>query len=158
MSSNKLKSTARLLVSRSIEAVVGGRAIELTGQVITPARQGEGIGRHMTDEFLDKQPTEFMTAYTRNPALIKMMSGVAISLYPLDNDRSLQEMASYMPHATVQGDATYHIDRYGNDGLFQGSDPAKNRLATAPQTLVERFTELKNIRTALVIASRINNE
>lgn len=144
--------------SRSIEAVFGGRAIELAGQVIAPARQGEGVGRRMTERFLDTQPTEFMTAYTRNPALIKMMSRVAFDLYPLDDDPTLQQLAASMPHAAIHDNVAYHVDRYGSDGLFQGADPAESQLMTAPDTLIERFTELKNIRTALVITARINNE
>lgn len=137
-------------------AVFGGRAIELAGRVIHPDYQGQGIGTTMLADFLDNHPVDTLATYTRNPAVLKMIGNVASQLYPLDQSPELEKMASEMPYATHVGDATYHIDRYDEGGLFQGGDPANSPLVTAPHPLRERFAILKNERHALIAVARRN--
>jgi len=134
----------------------GGQAIELAGRVIHPSYQGQGIGSEMLREFLKDEEAPYITAYTRNLAVLKMIRRVSESVYPLDNDETLREIAQQMPNATADSRAVYHIKRYGESGLFQGFDPADRPVGG--KSLKEQFPRLQSIRHALVVAARINME
>jgi hypothetical protein len=113
----------------------------------------------MLQDFLARHPsTEILTTYTRNPVVLRMISHLAVATYPLVDDSELSQLAQEMPHAVQSGNATYHKDRYGEQGLFRGDDPADLVVATSPLPLKKRFTELSNIRHALVVAARLNKE
>ena len=146
------------LVSPSIGAVFGGRAIELAGRVIRPDYQGQGIGAALLGQFVEAHQPSLLTTYTRNPSVLKMMRTVAPDVYPATNDHELRELAAEMPFSMLdtQGVA-YHIDRYGEGGLFQGFDPADYPLDGAIP-LKESYPGLQNIRSALVVTARINKE
>jgi GNAT superfamily N-acetyltransferase len=140
-----------------IGAYFGGKAIELAGRAVRPKLQGHGIGTEMLDAFLGEHSTEYLTTYTRNPAVLRMIGRVAHSLYPLDADDELQALAGHMPGATLRGNATYHMNRYAPGGLFR-NDPALSTIATAPQTLQQRFSLLKSKRNALIITAKVKGD
>lgn len=142
--------------SHSIGAVFGGRAIELAGRVVTPHLQGRGIGSTLLRTFVDTYPTQFLTTYTRNPAVLRMIRSVAGEIYPLDPDEELQNMANEMRYASFDPSttATYHLKRYGETGLFRGFDPAE-RPCESSEPLKCRFSGLMSARNALVIAARV---
>lgn len=112
----------------------------------------------MLDSFLKEHPKEYLATYTRNPAVIRMIGKVAHALYPLDTDVDLRTLAGRMPGAAVRNEATYHLNRYGKEGLFQGSDPADLSIATPPVPLKQRYKELKNPRHALILTAKLNGE
>lgn len=136
----------------------GGSALELAGRAVHPDMQGRGIGSGMLDRFLNTHPVEYLTTYTRNPAVLRMIGNVATSLYPLVDDPELYTIATQMSNAIPVEDATYHIDRYPPGGLFRGDDPADLAIATTPQPLKQRFALLESERNALVITAKINGE
>lgn len=102
--------------------------------------------------FLDYHPASYLTTYTRNPAVLKMLRHVTSELYPLDNNTDLRAIALRMPHSTHEGNAVYHFNRYDKDGLFQTTDPAD--MPIEGRILKDHFTKLKNVRHALVVAAR----
>lgn len=113
----------------------------------------------MLRQFVEDYQPKYLTTYTRNPSVLKMISSVSSELHPLQNDSELHALASEMPHASLDDNSiAYHVDRYGEGGLFQGFDPADSSLRHGKQSLKEQFPGLLNIRSALVIAARINLE
>lgn len=146
----------RRSVSPYISAVFGGKAIELAGRVIRPSYQGQGIGSTMLKEFIDQVPTEILTTYTRNPAVLNMISHVASTPYPLVADDHLREIARMMPHATIDQDGVaYHFNRYDEGGLFIGFDPADDSIENDGPNLKTQFNQLHNVRHALVVAAEV---
>lgn len=136
----------------------GGKAIELAGRVIDPDYQARGIGARMLEAFIATEPTQLITTYTRNPAIIKMVRRVSSGVYPLDDDNELREKALQMPHASAEGNAAYHLNRYGPEGLFHGFDPAERPLSAEGPKLKDVYPQLQSVRHALVIAANINQE
>ncbi len=147
-----------MLVSLYIGDVFGGRAIELAGRVIKPEYQGSGIGSAMLKKFVHEYRPAVLTTYTRNPSIIKMIHTISKEVYPIVKDDTLRYMATEMPYAQGVNSVVYHINRYDEAGLFQGFDPAERPILTNGQPLKEQFLQLQNIRSALVIAARINLE
>ena len=133
----------------------GGRTIELAGRVIHPDRQNEGIGAAMLGDFLTTHRPELLTTYTRNPAILKMIGRSSLSIFPLEQNTELAITAADMPNATVVNGITYHLNRYGEGGLFQAGDPAESSIATPPLPLNQVFPLLLNQRHALVVAARV---
>lgn len=109
----------------------------------------------MLDAFLSGHPIDYLATYTRNPAVIRMIGHAAGSLYPLNDDPTLRQMAEQMEHATMVGGAAYHINRYGEDGLFQGEDPANLAFATMPTPLKSRYEGLQSVRNALIVTANV---
>lgn len=101
-----------------------------------------------------EQQPGYLTTYTRNPAIIKMIRKESSAMYPLDDDEELRNMASNMSHASSL-DATYHINRYSEQGLFVGKDPASQPLTIGTVALREQFPGLASVRNALVLAARV---
>ena len=93
------------MASRSIHAVFGGRAIELAGRAVHPDVHGTGIGTEMLEAFVRQESPDLLTTYTRNPAIIRMIGRAAHTLYPLDQNPTLQTVPLEMPGATLKGDA-----------------------------------------------------
>lgn len=110
----------------------------------------------MLQEFIQNYPTPHLVTYTRNPAVLKMLRRVSHDVYPLDADGALRDLAQAMPYATPDKEAVYHLNRYSQAGLFQGDDPANGTIDHMP--LKQRFTELQNVRHALVVAARLSME
>lgn len=141
---------------RSTGHVFGERAIELAGRVVLPELQGAGIGTNLLEDFIKNQPVSVLTTYTRNPSVLRMIRAVSSSVYPLDDELELQAMAAAMDHASLDSSTgvTYHLHRYGEEGLFKGFDPAE-RSCESSMPLKQRFTGLMSVRNALVVAARI---
>ncbi|HRC27990.1 MAG TPA: hypothetical protein PKV96_01255 [Candidatus Saccharimonas sp.] len=87
-----------------------------------------------------------------------MVSHVAESIYPIHDDAELRDLALTQPYASALDDAVYHVNRYGEEGLFQGNDPADRPLTDNSVLLKEQFSGLVNVRNALVIAARIRKD
>lgn len=146
------------MVSRSTGVVFGGKAIELAGRVIRPDYQEHGIGSYLLREYVASNQPALLTTYTRNPAVIAMLQRVSSEVYPVHDDEHLSQLAAGMTNATLRGDAVYHLNRYDEGGLFGGSDPADRMLHGDSISLKARFTGLINVRNALVIAARVQEE
>lgn len=101
----------------------------------------------------EHEPT-FLTTYTRNPSILRMVDSVSQQTYPLLQDDELQDMALQMPNASMH-DVAYHIHRYGEDGLFRGSDPADRSFVSGEPPIKQRFALLNSVRNALVVAARL---
>lgn len=113
----------------------------------------------MLRRFIQDHEPRYLTTYTRNPSILKMISGISSELYPLQSSYELSALASEMPYASFDTNGVaYHVNRYGEGGLFSGFDPADLPLDNDRQPLKEQFSGLRNIRSALVIAARINSE
>ncbi len=108
----------------------------------------------MLMHLVEQQKPEILTTYTRNPHVIRMLARVCDTIYPLVGDENLRDLALKMEHASL-ADVAYHIDRYGEDGLFRGEDPADRPLIVGDAPLKKRFTGLVSVRNALVVAARV---
>lgn len=150
--------TVPWLDSRFIGDYFGGRAVELAGRVIDPLYQAQGIGSALLQDYLSHNPVEFITTYTRNPAVIKMIARTAMTMFPLHESTELREVALVLKNATLLSDgAVYHVNRYDENGLFQAADPA-DRVYKNGTSLKEQFVGLQNIRSALLIAARTRKD
>lgn len=138
--------------------VFGNRAIELAGRVVRPDYQQLGAGSEMLKRYISTCEIGYLTTYTRNPSVIQMLQRVCDVVYPLHGDDRLRGLALDMRHASPRGAAVYHLDRYGEDGLFGDNDPADRRLRGGACSLKEHFMGLQSVRNALIIAARIRKE
>lgn len=113
----------------------------------------------MLEQYVHTNNPSFLTTYTRNPSVLKMMRTVAKDIYPDSYDDELSALAEEMPGASRGEDGViYHVDRYGEGGLFKDFDPADHPLSPGELPLKSRFLELQNVRSALVVAARIGME
>lgn len=146
------------LLLRYIGAVFGKTAIELAGRVVHPDYQAQGIGTQLLREYVDHTHASLLTTYTRNPSVLRMLADVAgqQSVYPLTHDDTLRQAALAMPYASVDsGGNIYHINRYGENGLFGEGDPADRAVHGSSMPLKQQFPGLAHIGNALVAAARI---
>ena len=111
----------------------------------------------MLRALINEYSPEYLTTYTRNPAVIKMIQRESSALYPLVDEEELRSMAAAMAHATYT-DAVYHEDRYGKEGLFIGEDPASKSLVPGKATLIQQFPGLVSSRNALILAARVRKD
>lgn len=125
--------------------------------MVHPAYQGHGIARTMLHQYIDQAQPAFLTTYTRNPSILRMLRHVSDDIYPLVDDLMLRNMAAMMDHAS-QRDVIYHLDRYGEEGLFRGTDPADGSLDEGEVSLKQQYAELASVRHALVVAARVRRE
>ena len=141
---------------RSTQSAWGGVAIELVGIAVKPEFQGRGLGGAMVNSFSKQcgESPDFITAYTRNPSTVGILHHFG-GAYPLNSDHELISVANAMPEASEINGTVYHIGRYGNKGLYGGYDPADRSLRGDRIPMKERFSELKNKGSALIVASRI---
>lgn len=108
----------------------------------------------MLQQFVDEERPEYLTTYTRNPRIVRMIARVSDDVYPLVDDQILRDMAVTMDHASMR-DVAYHLDRYGKDGLFRGGDPADGSVEPGGVSLKQQYQELTSVRHALIIAARV---
>lgn len=108
----------------------------------------------MLQQFVEEERPEYLTTYTRNPRILRMIGRVSDTIYPLVDDVTLQDMAADMKYATTR-DVVYHLDRYGEEGLFRGDDPADGSVEANGVSLKQRYQELTSVRHALIIAARV---
>lgn len=137
--------------------VFGGQAIELAGRVINPSFQQQGIGTKMLAGFVSENDSyDYLTTYTRNPSVLRMVANTASDPFPLSDNNELRELALKMDNAELHRDGiVYHFDRYDEGGLFGGSDPADRSPDSKPTSLKQRFPGLESARNALVLAAKI---
>jgi len=125
--------------------------------VVHPNYQGQGIGTRLLEKLVVDERPQHITTYTRNPSVLRMMSHVTESLYPIAGDDELRALAEAQPNATNLN-GIYHIERYGEGGLFHGADPANRPFSDSGIPLKEQFEGLRSVRNALVVAGRIRKD
>lgn len=108
----------------------------------------------MLQHFVREARPAYLTTYTRNPRILRMIGRVSGAIYLLVDDPMLRDMAAGMNGASMR-DVAYHLDRYGEDGLFHGGDPADGSVEANGVSLRQRYQELASVRNALVIAARV---
>lgn len=136
----------------------GDSALELSGTVVAPKyQQAFGVGTRMLSDAIQALHPEFIFAHTRNPAILRLMGRFCAPLIPDTYDKYLQDLAlDYSPEAQVIDNVAYHVNRYGEDGLYNGFDPAERVYGTSGVTLKERLHGLNDIGTALVVVGKVN--
>ncbi|HSX36213.1 MAG TPA: hypothetical protein VLH84_04745 [Patescibacteria group bacterium] len=119
-----------------------------------PNCQARNIGAQMLADYMRLTNPELVFAHTRNPAILRLLAaacGGEEAVYPLNNSRQHAELALQIPGASVESDGVvYHVNRYGNTGLYGMSDPAERQFG-ASASLKERFPGLNEVGTALVV-------
>jgi hypothetical protein len=136
--------------------VFGNRATELTGIIVRSSYQAKRIGSRMLHAYVAANDPTYITAHTRNPALLVMLAhscGGEQNVYPLNNLTEHSALALQIPAATQAADGTvYHINRYGEAGQYGGQDPA-DCCYGGIVSLKQRFTELEQPGNALVVVA-----
>lgn len=122
-----------------------------------PAYQRNGLASSMLRQFVLEREPEFLTTYTRNPSILRMMMRVTEALYPLDNETELRNIALAQPNATFDS-VVYHKNRYGENGLFGGTDPAERPIDRDGVSLKELYPGLQSLRNSLIVAARPRKE
>jgi len=128
----------------------GDRAIELAGIVIDPSFQEKGTGTKLVREFTRQHSANHLTAYTRNPRLLRVLGAVA------QTKDVLARQSIALPNTTLHDGIAYHIDRYAPTGLYGMFDPADNEYDG--QVLKTRATLLTNPNNALAVAVELAGE
>lgn len=105
----------------------------------------------MLREAVREHEPQYLTTYTRNPAIVRMMESVVGGTYPIISNDKLKQIAQHMEGATVFDGAVYHINRYDESGLFKGEDPAGRQYEGRP--FYDHFSGLQCARNALIIVS-----
>lgn len=137
---------------------LGGKALELTGTVVLPDMQAHGIGPKMLRTYLRGSGAEFLTAHTRNPAILKMIGRVCgfDAVYPVNRFSDLAGLALQIPGSTKADDGiVYHVNRYGESGLYGRHDPADRPVNASGRPLRSYYPGLKLPGTALVVVAKI---
>lgn len=122
----------------------GNQAIELAGIIVDPAFQHKGTGVTIVQEFMRQQTANHLTAYTRNPKLLRILGTVA------GQNDVLARPSIGLPYATEHDRISYHVDRYAPAGLYGSFDPANDDYNG--QILKRRAVLLENPNNALAVA------
>lgn len=139
-----------------IGAVFGGQAVELAGRAIDPEYQAQRLGSRMLGAYLLDSDVRYLTTYTRNPAVLRMMRTVAHTIYPINDDKQLKKLVQQMPHAEQpERGVAYHLNRYGPEGLYGVSDPAERPYFTDGVPLKDMYRSLRDVGAALIVAARV---
>lgn len=109
----------------------------------------------MLEQLIDEQQPHYLSTYTRNPAILKMLARKTSALYPVDHSDELRCLAQSMPYATSQDGVAYHVNRYGQNGLFGGDDPADQAFSATNLSLKQQFPLLRSVRNALIITAKV---
>ncbi|MCL2037974.1 GNAT family N-acetyltransferase [Candidatus Saccharibacteria bacterium] len=127
---------------------IGNRAVELSGIVTNPSKQRKGIGLRMVQDFVGTQQPQDLVAYTRNPAILRIMNEVG----GVDNVLTSTD-AAVVPEAEISDDGIpYHFGRYVG-GLYGNYDPATREYIG--RTLIEQAVALVDPRNALAVAVKV---
>lgn len=127
----------------------GGRAAELAGIIVDPNVQQHGIGTHLVGEFVREHAPDRLTAYTRNPSVLRVLGNVGM-IHDVLRHADPERVATTLEHATVHDGVLYHVDRYAPDGLYGTFDPATRQYNG--EVLKERYAMLRNKNTALAVS------
>ena len=119
-----------------------------------PSVQRQDVNTVMLRTLVSECNPGYLAAYTRNPAIIKIIQNESSAVYPLVDDVELHGMATSMSDATYI-DALYHVNRYGEEGLFVGEDPADNPLESGGVSLKQQFSGLASAGNALILTARV---
>lgn len=122
----------------------GDRAIELAGIIVDPTSQHKGIGTDIVQEFTRQQSADHLTAYTRNPGLLRVLGAVA------QLEDILLQQSMVLPNASEHEGIMYHLDRYAPNGLYGSFDPADR--SYNGQALKHRAVLLHNPNNALAVS------
>jgi hypothetical protein len=110
----------------------------------------------MLRTYISDSAATFVTTYTRNPSVLGMIRTVADTIYPIHKDDELEAVAKSMPNALVPiNNVVYHYNRYGDDGLYVGEDPADRPHPHMDMALKHAFPGLKHPGNALIVAARV---
>lgn len=140
-----------------IGAVFGGQATELAGRAIDPAYQARRLGSLMLQAYVADHEPEYVTTYTRNPAILRMISTVAFAMSPISYSKQLHGLSEQVPYAKMGKDGVfYHTGRYGADGLYGENDPADKPYFKDGLALKSMYRGLEDPGNALVVAARVN--
>jgi hypothetical protein len=131
----------------------GNRGVELAGIIIDPALQNHQVGPDMVRIFIDQFTPDTMTAYTRNPGVLRILGNVSSRHDVLTNENP-EEIAEQLAYASVHNGILYHIDRYGPSGLYGSYDPADR--VYNKRVLKERAVLLQNPNNALAVSVDIS--
>lgn len=114
----------------------------------------------MLQEQLRLRHPETLVTFTRNPAVIKMISKVAREIYPLSLNPDMAEHALELAadSAVCIDGVVYEPNRYGEAGLYHGFDAADQPISPDGETLKQRFTGLERIGAALVVIASVKEE
>ena len=144
-----------LLHSHSSSVVFGGSALDLAGRVVHPEYQRQGLASRLLLELVQDRQPDYLITYTRSPAILRMMKKVSEDVYPIDQNDELLSLATSVQYASEYDGNSYHIDRYDEGGLFGSEDPADSTADDSDVSLKDQFTGLQNIRSALIVVSRV---
>ena len=100
---------------------------------------------------------EYVTSYSRNPSIPSLMQACYEQTFPLYEDDELRALSFEMHGAQNIDGITYHVNRYGDSGLYGVNDPADRSLRNDEVPFKEKYTGLLHPGTALVIVSRAVN-
>ena len=78
--------------------------------------------------------------------------------FPLRQEEQLRSISLLMPNAQDIDAVTYHVNRYGKEGLYGTHDPAERSLRGELVPFKEKYPELAHPGTSLVIVSRNTTE
>lgn len=110
----------------------------------------------MLGAYLLESDTRYLTTYTRNPTILRMMRTVAHTIYPINDDKRLEKLAQHMPHAEQpERGVVNHVNRYGPEGLYGVSDPAERPYFADGPPLKGMYRGLQTVGTALIVAARV---
>ena len=139
---------------RCIRSYFGVETTELAGRVIDPSYQRQGLGSALLARYIADVRPERLVTYTRNAAVIRMLGHVSTQVYPIVSRPDLQQFALHVATdtTTIEG-VTYQLQRYGEEGLFKGFDPADRSYDATKISMKQRFIGLQSIRSALVVVA-----
>lgn len=147
-----------ILVLRYTRSYFGDSSIELAGRVIDPAYQRQGIGTALLERYIDEASPHQLVTYTRNASILRMLGRVSSQVYPLVSRPDLQARAEEVsPGAVTVDNATYQTQRYSEEGLFIGYDPADRSYDATGYSLKQRFMGLQSVRAALVVVADVRS-
>ncbi len=137
--------------------VFGDRAVELSGIVVDPELQAKGLGLEMVRSYLQPyHDATFLMAYSRNPAIHRLFEQYHHAPYPHQNSNpKLVEAVAEMPNASIVDGVAYHLNRYGENGLYGVNDPADRIDRTTGLKFKERYPGLQHKGTALVLGTYV---
>lgn len=103
----------------------------------------------MVQEIIGQYSPNTITAYTRNPGVLRILGNVSSRHDVLTNENP-EEIAAQLEHASVHDGILYHLDRYGPDGLYGSYDPADRTYNQ--KVLKEQAILLQNPNNALAVS------
>lgn len=131
--------------------ILGDRVIELSGIVIHPDFQNNGIGKKLVDDAIKHFKPEAITSFTRNPSVLRLLDDVSDGDV-FSNTNKLLSLS--LPNVTTSSDGyNYHINRFAPNGLYGSNDPAEQLYKG--EVFMNHFFELKNICSALALAIKV---